>query len=172
MNIEVCEARLATLNGRQAKVGSDYIVHAGKVCPVGQIEGFSQDLQVCSFADFEAARKTQVKVNVIGTQTGITRCANWTIIGGMVISVYIRASQQVKRMTAVVAENGSNLETRENAPTLMTSVYNGCKDDFVPLIEVGKSALKSQVRVVLGTKVTVEVRSGIKGLAQRVTRQN
>ena len=89
----------------------------------------------------------------------------------MPITVYISARQEVEGVAAVVADHGRQLEAGESPPAKLGGVYDGSNNDFVPLIEVGKAALAGQISVVNGTKVAVEVRGGIKRLAQGVVSQ-
>src|SRR5215470_14468439 len=85
----------------------------------------------------------------------------------MAIAVDVGSRKEIERMAGVVPNDGRELEPGERH--VFPGTLEHCGDgEFMPLVEVGQSALKAQVGVVLGTEVTVEVGGSVERFAVRV----
>src|SRR5437763_7250512 len=96
---------------RRSESSADNIVYAGIVRPVRDVESFSREPQTALFANVENSAQAHVERCVIGTQAAIPRNPGRTIIREMIVAVDVRASQKVKWMTAVVADNRRQLKS-------------------------------------------------------------
>src|SRR5260370_8065278 len=88
-------------------------------------------------------------------------------MGGRAAFMHVRSRQQIKRVPAVVTDNGRELETGKDC-ILPGAVQNAGKHYFVPLVEVRKRAFRSQVGLVLRREIAVEVAGGVECLAERL----
>src|SRR5260370_6801805 len=88
-------------------------------------------------------------------------------MGGRAAFMHVRSRQQIKRVPAVVTDNGRELETGKDC-ILPGASQNAGKHYFVPLVEVRKRAYRSQVGLVLRREIAVEVAGGVECLAERV----
>src|SRR5579859_6048581 len=93
----------------QAKDWTYFVVYAGKICPVCEVESFCGDLQVSPLAYFVPPAQAHVEVDIVGTQTSVARRSDGTFVGGVIVAVYLSSREQVERMSAVVGENRGQL---------------------------------------------------------------
>ncbi len=91
-------------------------------------------------AQFMSPRQSHVKVNIIGTETGVARGSDGTFVGGVIVAVYFSSGEQVERMSAV--------EPRRSGPARNQTAYfvsRGCRilprSPLIPLIKLGKSTI-------------------------------
>src|SRR6266478_9638804 len=143
------------------------IVHAGKVCPIEEVESLGDQLKIGFLAQLEPARDAHIEVSMIGTEPGIAARADGAIIRGVAIAVDVRPGQQVEGVAGVISNDGRQLEPREDS-AFPRAINNGGDDKFVPLVKVGKSSFSAKIRVVEGAKVAVEVSRGVESLAVSV----
>jgi hypothetical protein len=112
---------------------ADYIIDRCVVCTIEDVESFGQQLNADFLIYPDALTKSKVHSKVIWANTGIAARACRSIVGGMMVAVYVASSQQVKRMPAVVANDRRELKIGPKASP-WTLEYAG-KYDFVPLIK-------------------------------------
>src|SRR5207247_8754593 len=93
----------------RSKSSAHNIVYAGIVRPVRDVESFSRESQTALFANFENSAQAHVERCVIGTQATVPWSSRRTIVGEMIVAVDVGASQKVRGMTAVVADDRSQL---------------------------------------------------------------
>src|SRR5258708_382880 len=129
----------ASRGNRESKVRTHYVVHAGKVVAVEEVERLGDQLQARPFSHFEPLGQAHVKVDVIRTKAGIAGGADWTIVGGMPVIIHVRACKQRERAAAVEAEDRGQLESAEN-PRPVRFAVPWCIEypqvhNFVALIE-------------------------------------
>src|SRR5208283_238147 len=114
--------------------------------------------------------QARVETGVIRSKTRVARSTDGAAIGGVIVAIGGLSTQQIKRMPAVVIENRRHLEAGQSAPP--GAVEDSRDDHFVSLIEVGSSAFRTHVQVVLRSVVAVEIRGGVDGVAVGVIRHD
>ena len=87
------------------KGGSDDVVHTRIVCPVGEVKSFRDDLKLVPVGECDRTTHPHIETDVVRSNPAIPSGARWPVIGEMTIAIDIGASQQIKRMAAVVADN-------------------------------------------------------------------
>ena len=92
------------------KGSSDDVVHARLVCPVGEVKSFRDDLKLVPFGECDRTTHPHIESDVVRSDPAIPSGAGGTVVREMTIAIDIGASQQVKRMAAVVADNRSELK--------------------------------------------------------------
>src|SRR6266481_428432 len=86
-----------------AETKANNVVHAGKVCMVGDVEALSDQLEIGLLAQLEAARDAHVEISIIGTESGIAPRAYGAVIRGMAIAVDVGPGQWVEGMARVIS---------------------------------------------------------------------
>src|SRR5215470_9869986 len=104
MYVEGCKSRL------EPEEWAYFVVDAREIRPVRDVKSFRCKPKICFLTQFVGPAQTHVKVRVIGTQSGVPRGSNGTLVGRVIVAVHFTACQQVERMSTVVGENGSELE--------------------------------------------------------------
>src|SRR5579859_1191723 len=151
--------------GQLSKVGSHRIVDAGKVQAIGQVEALRHQLQTGLFAQFEFLCKAHIEVDEIGPFTSIACGPDRAVVGGMAIAIHVSTGQQVKGVSAVIAENRRENEPGQSPRPAVGRLQYGSRHNFVTLIEFRERALPGQVQVVLWAEVAVEVKGCVICLA-------
>jgi hypothetical protein len=95
---------------RKTKQRTYFIVHAGEVRPVSEVESLRRDLHIRPFAHFVLPGQPGVEVVIIGAKTGVARRPNGPLIRCVIVTVNFSPCEQIKRMSAVVTENWRQLE--------------------------------------------------------------
>ena len=108
--------------------------------------------------------KAHVEVDITRTEARISIRTNRTLIGGVIVPVYLSTGVEVERMSAVVLEDRRQLEALEDG-LLPRTVQHRSHHHFVPLVERRNSAIEVQVCRILRTEVGVEIGSGVDGFA-------
>src|SRR4029077_11010723 len=62
----------------QAKDRAYFVIYAGKICPVCEVESFCGDLQVSPLAYFVPPTQAHVEVDIVGAQTCVARRSDGT----------------------------------------------------------------------------------------------
>src|SRR5215471_2641075 len=78
---------------RQAKQWAYFIVHAGEVGPVGDVKSFRRKLHIRLVTEFVSPGQAHVEVDVVGAQARVARCADGTLVGGVIVAVYLASRQ-------------------------------------------------------------------------------
>src|SRR5207247_4934897 len=120
----------------RSKSSAHNIVYAGIVRPVRDVESLSRESQTTLFANFENSAQAHVERCVIGAQTAVPRSAGRTVVGEMIVTIDVRASQKVKRMAAVVADNRRQLKSGQDTGTLPGASQHCSKHHFMALIKI------------------------------------
>src|SRR5882672_3524622 len=110
MHVEGGKVGIPTRGDGQPKISTYHVVHTCIVRLIKEIECFNHELQAGFLSHLETTAQTHVEGDKIRSNTGIVGCANRTVVGGMPVAVYVRASKQVKGMSCVVAQNRRKLK--------------------------------------------------------------
>src|SRR5438270_4239412 len=116
----------------------------------------------------ETAGNSHIEGSEVRALSGIAGSPDRPVIGGVAIAIHVRTGKQVEGMSAVVTEDGRELEVGENRAAETAGIGYNRHYNFVALIEVRKRAFARQIGVVLGAEVAVEIGGGVKGLAESV----
>src|SRR5215472_14519302 len=155
MHVESRETRY------KAESWADFVVHAGEVCPVSDIESFCGDLYSRFFSQLVLPAQARVEIHIIRSKASVAGSADRTLVGRVIVSIHFSTGQQVKRMSAVIGKNRSQLEASYDASLPWTIKHAG-NDNLVTLIEFRQATVEAKVRRILWSIVTVEIRGGIK----------
>jgi hypothetical protein len=158
MNIEIGETRC------KAENGPHYVVYAGKIRVVCDVEPFRGEQQRGLFLDFVTPAQAHVEVGVTRPEAGVAASANRPLVGGVIISVDLAACEQVKGVPAVIRENRSDLETGYDR-ILPRAIEHAGGDHLMALIELREAAVQAQICRVLRSVVTVEIRGRVEAFA-------
>src|SRR6516225_1453866 len=115
--------------------------------------------------------QAHVERGVARPEAGVAASANGPLVGGVIISVDLAAGKQVEGVSAVVREDRSELETRDDR-ALPRAVEHAGDDHLMALIERREAAVQAQIGRVLRSIVTVEIRGGVETLAVSVIPQD
>lgn len=104
MNIE---RRVSTsaVRGGKAKQRAHFVVDAGKVRSVCDIESFGGKYHVDPLTQFVLPGQTHVEINIVWTETAVARSSDRSLIGRVIVTVHFGSSEQIERMSAVVLED-------------------------------------------------------------------
>src|SRR5580658_3616694 len=141
-----------------------FVVHAGVVSAIGDVEAFCSQQQSRVFANSVLPGQARVEVNIVGAEASVARIADGTLVGDVIIAIDRAACEQIERMTAVVLENRRKLKTGQES-VLPRAVDHPGQNHFVAFIEFRERALRVQVRGILRTEVGVEIGAGVEGFA-------
>src|SRR2546429_4071330 len=103
--------------------------------------------------------QAHVEGGVARPEAGVAASANRPLVGGVIISVDLAARKQVEGVPAVVREDRSELEARDDR-ALPRAIKHAGDDHFMALIERREAAVQAQIGRVLRSVVTVEIRGG------------
>src|SRR5712691_12889874 len=121
---------------RRSKSSAHDIIHAGIVRPVRDVESFSREPQTALFANVENSAQAHVEGRVVRTETTIARSTRRPVVCEMIVAIDVRASQKVKRMTTVVADNRRQLKSGQDTGALPRAFQHGSKHHFMTLIKI------------------------------------
>src|SRR5580692_6513987 len=91
----------------KTKKWTHLIVYAGIVCMVGEVEDLGRNLQNSLLDELVLPTQAQVEIGVVRADSGVTAGTDGTLIGGVIVTVYLASRQQVEWMSAVVRKNWS-----------------------------------------------------------------
>src|SRR5262249_14518710 len=141
------------------------VVDRAEVRPVEEVESFSGQLQPVPLAQSERFSQSCVHVEEIRTLTGIVAVSKRTVIGGVPVAVDVPSRQHVIWMSAVVTDDGRQLEAGKES-TLRGTLHHAGHHHFMPLVKVGEAAFsRSKVGLIEWRKVAIEVSCVTDGLA-------
>src|SRR5947209_6322506 len=92
----------------------------------------------------------------------------------MTVAIDVRPGKDIERVSAVVTDDGRELEAPEDPlasveiVALPRSIQHGGQHNFVALVEVRETTLPGEVGRIHRTKVAVEVGGGVIGAADGV----
>src|SRR5215470_88371 len=87
------------------------VVHTCEIRPVRDVKSLRCKPKGCFVAQFVGPAQTHVEDYVVGPQPGVARSSDGALVGRMIVAVHFTTSQQVKRVSSMVGENGSELES-------------------------------------------------------------
>src|SRR5262245_60202111 len=140
------------------------VVDTGEVRAVENIESFGYQLHNSFFRQLELTAQPQVESDVVRADTRVAASSRRTIISGMAIVVDVGPGQQIERMRAVVANDGSQSKARKSN-IRPRAFQNGGQYDFVTLVECRTPALAGKVCLVHRRKVAIEIGYFVDGVA-------
>src|SRR5260370_61469 len=143
------------------------IVHASKVCMVGNVEALGCQLQFCLLANFMLPSQAHIEIGVVRAKSSVTAGSDRTFVGGVIVAVHLAACQQVERMSTVVGKNRSQLKAGKQGILPGAFNYAG-RNDFMALIEFRKRAIGTEVSRILRSKIAVKISTRVEAFAKRV----
>src|SRR2546429_3662674 len=88
--------------------------------------------------------QAHVEGGVARPEAGVAASANRPLVGGVIISVDLAARKQVEGVPAVVREDRSELEARDDR-ALPRAIKHAGDDHFMALIERREAAVQAQI---------------------------
>src|SRR5260370_2666387 len=143
------------------------IVHASKVCMVGNVEALGCQLQFCLLANFMLPSQAHIEIGVVRAKSRVTAGSDRTFVGGVIVAVHLAACQQVERMSTVVTKNRSQLKAGKEGILPGTFNYAG-RNEFLALIELRKLAIGAEVGLILRSKIAIKISSRVEAFAESV----
>src|SRR5947208_13820039 len=114
--------------------------------------------------------QAHVEGGVARPEAGVAASANRPLVGGVIISVDLAARKQGEGVPAVVREDRSELEARDDR-ALPRAIKHPGDDPLMALIARREAAVQAQIGRVLRSVVTVEIRGGVETFAVGVIPQ-
>src|SRR5260370_4476761 len=143
------------------------IVHASKVCMVGDVEALGRELQFCLLAKFMLPSQAHIEIDVVRAKSRVTAGSDRTFVGGVIVAVHLASRQQVERMSTVVGKNRSQLKAGKQGILPGSFNYAG-RNDFMALIEFRKRAIGTEVSRILRSKIAVKISTRVEAFAKSV----
>ena len=90
MDVEGRESR------REAEQRTYFVIHAGIIRAVGDVETFRGQLQIHPLAEFVLPGQARVEVNIVGTEAGVARGTDGPLVRRVVVPVDLATGEQVE----------------------------------------------------------------------------
>src|ERR1700735_5490893 len=143
------------------------IVNAGKGGVVRDVESLRRKGERSLFPDLVSPAQAHIEINERGSETGVTRRTERTLIGDVIVAVDFAAHEQVERQATVIGENGRELKSGQDRILPRTVEHSG-DYDLVALVKFGETSIQARLSRILRRIVGVEVRGGVEAFAEGV----
>src|SRR5215470_3201209 len=94
------------------KRSAHYVVDPREIGPIRHVKAFGRKAQGSVLADLKHSCQAHVERQVVWSKAAVARRAWRTVVGKVVISIDIRAGQEIKRMATVVGHDRREFKTR------------------------------------------------------------
>src|SRR5260370_13038909 len=143
------------------------IVHASKVCMVGNVEALGCQLQFCLLANFMLPSQAHIEIGVVRAKSSVTAGSDRTFVGGVIVAVHLAACQQVERMSTVVSKNRSQLKAGKEG--ILPGPFNSAgRTDFMAPIDFRERAVGAEVGRILQSKIAIKISTRVEAFAESV----
>src|SRR5260370_20788254 len=143
------------------------IVHASKVCMVGNVEALGCQLQFCLLANFMLPSQAHIEIGVVRAKSNVTAGSDRTFVGGVIVAVHLVACPHVERLSTVVSKNRSQLKAVKEG--ILPGTFNYAdRTDFMALIEFRKRAIGAEAGRILQSKIAIKITTRVEAFAESV----
>src|SRR5215467_12796595 len=97
----------------RTKRSADDVVDSREIGPIRHVKSFGRKAQRSVLADLKHSCQAHVDGQVVWSKAAVARRSWRTVVGEVVISIDIRAGQEIKRMATVVDHDRREFKTRE-----------------------------------------------------------